>query len=84
MFSDLARRGLTHPNAVGFVKRNMAITTSSPEDSDNINVAWGAILLYVSFFVAAVFVTMVSISPGLQPRRRKSGDSTDMSANGVH
>ncbi|KAL5114183.1 hypothetical protein ACEQ8H_007931 [Pleosporales sp. CAS-2024a] len=66
MFADLARRGLTHPNMVAYVKRAVyissadAATTAEPVEVPT----WGVVLLYVSVWVAMVGVTMVSYMIG--------------------
>lgn len=61
MFADLARRGLTHPNTVAYVKRAVLISSedveSRPEKIDM--PTWGIVLLYVSVWIALVGVTMV-------------------------
>jgi hypothetical protein len=64
MFADLARRGLTHPNTVAYVKR--AVLSSEDAEikkaADEVEMpAWGIVLLYVSVWVALVGVTMVSL-----------------------
>jgi hypothetical protein len=57
MFADLARRGLTHPNAVAYVKRAVSVEV---EGQEPIEVpTWGIVLIYVSFMVAAVGVSLV-------------------------
>jgi len=58
MFADLARRGLTHPNAVAYVKRAVSVEV---EGQDPIEVpTWGIVLVYVTFIVAAVGVSLIS------------------------
>jgi hypothetical protein len=66
MFADLARRGLTHPHTVAFVKR--AVITSEDaaikKDFDEVEMpAWGVVLVYVSVWVAVVGITMVCSGP---------------------
>ncbi|KAF2830816.1 hypothetical protein CC86DRAFT_367476 [Ophiobolus disseminans] len=58
MFADLVRRGISHPHAVAFVKR--AVITSDEPDSKVDVPAWGIVLLYVSFMVAVVGISLVS------------------------
>jgi hypothetical protein len=54
MFADIARRGLSHPNAVAYVKRGLTAR------SENVEVpGWGLVLLYLSFWVAAVSIYLV-------------------------
>jgi hypothetical protein len=57
VFTELARRGLAHPNAVSFVKRAVAIRAGEGEIELP---TWGVVLIYVSFVVIAVFITLVS------------------------
>lgn len=58
MLVDLARRGLSHPQAHAFVKRAVSIKA---EGHDTVEIpTWGIVLLYVSFMVAAVGISMVS------------------------
>lgn len=60
MFADLARRGLTHPNTVAYVKR--AAYTNQDPSTGLVEVeipTWGVVLLYVSVWIALVGVTMV-------------------------
>ena len=62
MFADLARRGLTHPNTVAYVKR--AVYTNQDPSTGLVEVEipiWGVVLLYVSVWIALVGVTMVCI-----------------------
>lgn len=62
MFADLARRGLTHPHAVAYVKRAVSVKAEGhgPVDITDDIPAWGIVLLYVSFIVAAVGISLVS------------------------
>jgi hypothetical protein len=63
MFADIARRGLTHPNAVAFVKRACGKAAGARAGHEEVEVPiWGVVLLYVSFMVAVVGVSMVSYS----------------------
>jgi hypothetical protein len=57
MFADLARRGLTHPNAVAYVKRAVSVEVEGQEPVDV--PTWGIALIYVTFMVAAVGVSLV-------------------------
>jgi hypothetical protein len=61
MFADLARRGLTHPNAVAYVKRAVSVEIEGQEPVDV--PTWGIVLIYVSFMVAAVCVSLVCPRP---------------------
>jgi hypothetical protein len=65
MIADLARRGLSHPNAVAFVKRacGKAARTGGGHEQDLEVPVWGIVLVYVSFMVAVIGVSMVSRSP---------------------
>jgi len=58
MFADIARRGLAHPNAVAFVKRAVVAQSEDPEMEVP---AWGVALIYVSFMIAVVGVSLVSL-----------------------
>lgn len=60
MFADLVRRGISHPNAVAFVKR--AVVASDEPDKELDVPVWGIVLLYVSFFIAVVGTGLVSSS----------------------
>jgi hypothetical protein len=54
MFADIARRGLSHPNAIAYVKRGITAR------SDTVEVpGWGLVLLYLSFWVAALSIYLV-------------------------
>jgi hypothetical protein len=64
MFADLARRGLTHPNAVAYVKRAVSVEVEGQEPVDV--PTWGIVLIYVTFMVAAVGVSLVSPAHPLQ------------------
>jgi hypothetical protein len=64
MFADLARRGLTHPNAVAYVKRAVSVEVEGQEPVDV--PTWGIVLIYVTFMVAAVGVSLVSPAYPLQ------------------
>jgi hypothetical protein len=64
MFADLARRGLTHPNAVAYVKRAVSVEVEGQEPVDV--PTWGIVLIYVTFMVAAVGVSLVSSAYPLQ------------------
>jgi hypothetical protein len=58
MIADIARRGLSHPNAVAFVKRAVTSQGDAPEGVEV--PVWGGVLLYVTFMVAAVSISLVS------------------------
>ncbi|KAF2036530.1 hypothetical protein EK21DRAFT_52132 [Setomelanomma holmii] len=58
MFTDLARRGLSHPNAVAYVKRAIAGQNETPEGVEI--PVWGGVLLYVTFMVGIVGVSLLS------------------------
>lgn len=58
MLADLARRGLSHPQAAAFVKRAVSVQA---EGHDTIEIpTWGIVLLYVSFMAAAVGISLIS------------------------
>lgn len=58
MFSDLARRGLSNPHAVAYVKRAVTANNDNPE---RVEVpVWGGVLLYVSFVAMVVSISLVS------------------------
>jgi hypothetical protein len=61
MFADLARRGLSHPNTVAYVKRAVYLTPADPASTaEPVEIpTWGIVLLYVSVWIALVGVTMV-------------------------
>ena len=62
VFTELARRGFSHPNTVSFVKRAVSLQTG---DGEKIEMpTWGFVLLYVSFVVSMVAVSLVSRSLG--------------------
>lgn len=65
MFADLARRGLTHPHAVAYVKRAVSVKVEGHERVDITDdiPTWGIVLLYVSFVVAAVGISLVRRQP---------------------
>jgi hypothetical protein len=65
MLADIARRGLSHPNAMAYVKRAVSVNTEGHEAVEI--PTWGIVLLYVSFMVAAVGVSLVGLS-SRQPR----------------
>ena len=58
MLAHLARRGFAHPNAAAFVKR--AVGKEGPEGVEIDVPVWGVVLIYVSFMVAAVGVSLLS------------------------
>ncbi|KAH7396742.1 hypothetical protein DE146DRAFT_48132 [Phaeosphaeria sp. MPI-PUGE-AT-0046c] len=58
MLVDLARRGLSHPQTTAFVKRAVSIKAEGHEEVEI--PTWGIVLLYVSFMVAAVGISMIS------------------------
>ncbi|KAH7093297.1 hypothetical protein FB567DRAFT_433926 [Paraphoma chrysanthemicola] len=58
MIADIARRGLSHPNAVAFVKRAVTSQGDAPEGVEV--PVWGGVLLYVTFMVAAVGISLLS------------------------
>jgi hypothetical protein len=58
MIADIARRGLSQPQAVAFVKRAVTAQAETPEGVEV--PVWGGVLLYVTFMVAAVGVSLVS------------------------
>lgn len=62
MISELARRGLAHPNTAAFIKR--AVTVQRPEGSrtpEHVEVPiWGGILIAVSFWVSVIAIYLVS------------------------
>ncbi|KAH4231909.1 hypothetical protein HBI06_077220 [Parastagonospora nodorum] len=61
MFADLARRGLTHPNTVAYVKRAVYTNQDPSTRLEDVEIpTWGVVLLYVSVWIALVGVTMVS------------------------
>lgn len=62
MLAELARRGISHPNAVAMVKRSMLVqSTDGSGQVERFEVpTWGAVLLSVSFWVAMVAVFFVS------------------------
>jgi hypothetical protein len=73
MLVDIARRGLMHPNTVAYVKRAVVVN-GEREDGPEVPY-WGIALLYVSFFGAAVGISLVSrsrhpISHYMAPRLR--------------
>jgi len=58
MIVDIARRGLSHPNAVAYVKRSFE---TYPDNKDGPDVpAWGIVLVYVTFMVGIVGISLVS------------------------
>ncbi|KAJ4371339.1 hypothetical protein N0V83_004556 [Neocucurbitaria cava] len=58
VFTELARRGLSHPNTVSFVKRAVSVQNG---DGEEIKMpTWGFVLLYVSFVASMVVVSLVS------------------------
>ncbi|CAO2655647.1 Nn.00g044500.m01.CDS01 [Neocucurbitaria sp. VM-36] len=58
VFTELARRGFSHPNTVSFVKRAVSIQSG---DGEKIEMpTWGFVLLYVSFVVSMIAVSLVS------------------------
>ncbi|KAF1911447.1 hypothetical protein BDU57DRAFT_543328 [Ampelomyces quisqualis] len=61
MFADLARRGLMHPRAVTYVKRAVSVSAEGHGQVDIIGdiPTWGIVLLYVSFVVAVVGISLV-------------------------
>jgi hypothetical protein len=64
MIVDIARRGLSHPNAVEFVKRACRKAAGARGGPEEVEVpVWGIVLLYVSFMIAVVGISMVSCSP---------------------
>jgi hypothetical protein len=54
MFADIARRGLSHPNAIAYVKRGLTARSEKVEVPE-----WGLVLLYFSFWVAAISIYIV-------------------------
>lgn len=59
MIVDIARRGLSHPKAVAYVKRSFETypdKKGGPEPP-----VWGIVLVYVTFFVAMVGISLVSL-----------------------
>jgi len=61
MIVDIARRGLSHPNAVAYVKRSFE---TYPDNKDGPDVpAWGIVLVYVTFMVGIVGISLVSLTP---------------------
>jgi hypothetical protein len=55
---ELARRGFSHPATTAFVKRAVAVQN---DEGDKIEIpTWGFSLLYVTFVLSAVFVSLVS------------------------
>ena len=61
VFTELARRGLQHPNTVSFVKRAVSVQSGDGETFEM--PTWGIVLLYVSFMVSMVAVSLVSQPP---------------------
>lgn len=59
VLTELARRGLQHPNAVSFVKRAVAIKSDNGETIEL--PTWGILLLYVSMTIGVVAVSLVSL-----------------------
>ncbi|KAF1845166.1 uncharacterized protein K460DRAFT_283468 [Cucurbitaria berberidis CBS 394.84] len=58
ILTELARRGLSHPNTVSFVKR--AVSAQNGEGEKIEMPTWGIVLIYVSFMVSVVFATLVN------------------------
>ena len=57
---DAIRRAVSHPTTVGLLKR--AASGNGDGDSKNVEVpVWGMVLLGVSFYVAIITMSLVSI-----------------------
>lgn len=55
---ELARRGFSHPHTASFVKRAVSVQNG---DGEKIEIpTWGIVLLYVSFLVSMMFMSLVS------------------------
>jgi hypothetical protein len=57
MIVDIARRGLSHPNAVAYMKR--AVAAKGDQDMPDVPV-WGVVLIYATFMITMVGVSLVS------------------------
>jgi hypothetical protein len=59
LVAELARRAVSHPHTASFVKR--AVAVQNGESGEKIELpTWGVVVLYLSFVLAMMFITLVS------------------------
>jgi hypothetical protein len=76
MLAEIARRAVSHPHTATFVKRAVAVQNGEGEKLEI--PTWGVVVLYLSFVLASVFITLVRtfLQPGTTTPRLSTMSKT--------